>query len=849
MVNSFYQLFSNRFKIRAIFYALCVLFLPSVVLSNVTNLTITSISNTNPAAGTNITITVTYDEANNTQPFWRVGITPAANINLVCPSATNQYFLVDSNTPNPGTSPVVATQQDTTDSGNGWGGINTGAGGPQPYTQIFTVTIPAALSGGGAYNIVVQENDNDVQCNTNPFSGTFVSQGIMIQLPATNCTLAAVAESTTVAPSGLILFNLNYSFVNTTSFTLTDQMPANTTVYSMSPGGTLSAGTVTWTPYSGAAAATITGTAWILLSVNPAVTSGMVIMDSATGTTSSTTCNSSANSTVVIPQITPVKTESATSLVAGSAVSYTLDFTATGNNLQYYDSYDNVLPIGTSDTAGGTVDWGYDLTPYQNFLGPSAPAPAGTSYGTWTIDSTDAAGDHFIEATVPYYQPGSHNNYPELIRNDPGAEICDSITVEGDLQIPVTAAGAATGADAHMVIACNTSQGITLKAGISIDNSPGNLFIQKNNIYPLQSASASTNFTTPFSIMAGQWYTMEATVQSNGTGTTTFNIQLWQTGNPGSVVTLNYTDTFAPQPTCSGGWRAGWQADETAGTDWYSNLKVFGPGPFVNAAVTDVVPQYVTYVGSNLPDTTSGSNPETLAWNSPSSFPATIYSFDTPVSWWGTVGCPGPINNQFTMGANSIPAVTSNLVTLNVMCNSPTNTATSSATNTPTATPTNTVTNTPTATATNTATLTPVITSTFTNTPTNTVTQTPTNTPTITPTATVTSTPTNTNTPVPTATWTPSPTATPGLYAWPNPFNPKFGNGNFMVGFVPPNTTVDFYTVSGELVQEFTSLSSGTIEWPGTNKFFIPVSTGIYIYIVKNNGQVLLSGKVFLVRN
>jgi hypothetical protein len=71
-----------------------------------------------------------------------------------------------------------------------------------------------------------------------------------------------------------------------------------------------------------------------------------------------------------------------------------------------------------------------------------------------------------------------------------------------------------------------------------------------------------------------------------------------------------------------------------------------------------------------------------------------------------------------------------------------------------------------------------------------------------------------------------------------------------MVGFVQANTSVDFYTVSGELVRHLSSQSSGNIYWDGTNKFYMPVSTGIYIYIVKNDaGAVILSGKVLLVRN
>ena len=50
-----------------------------------------------------------------------------------------------------------------------------------------------------------------------------------------------------------------------------------------------------------------------------------------------------------------------------------------------------------------------------------------------------------------------------------------------------------------------------------------------------------------------------------------------------------------------------------------------------------------------------------------------MFSFDTPVSWWGVVSCPGPIVNKFTMGANSVTTTTSNSVTLTLAsCSSPT---------------------------------------------------------------------------------------------------------------------------------------------------------------------------------
>jgi len=862
MGKKFFQSFLNRFKIRAVFCALCVLFLPSMVLASATILSI-SVSNTNPAAGTNINVTVTYDDTANETPYWLVGITPASNSNLVCgASSPNQYFLVDGNTPNPGTSPVVSTQQDTTDTSAGWAGIPTTNTPSNPYTQVFTVTIPAALSSGGSYNIVVQEAEYYVSCAA---GNTNITTGITIPLPATSCSLTNTVGSTTAAPGGLILYTLNYSFVNTTTFTLTDPVPANTTVSSISPGGTLSAGTVTWTPYSGVAAAPITGTAWLLLSVNAAATG--TINDTATGTTSgSPPCNSIASITVQDSTLTLNKTESAATASAGSPITYTLGWLASGLNLDYYDSYDNA----TGDMNNSIV--GYDGTGYTRYL-----AQNGTDLGNWTVQ-TDAQGNNFIVGTTAITNSGgSDQDYPALIRNGPGVNICGGFTVQGDLQIPTAAGGNAAAGDCAMVVAVNASQSMTMSAAISGNNQPAYFYFQKNQNFNTDVYASGTGAPQgtdnlplfPISagspIIPGNWYTVNVNVQFSGAGPITYTATLWPAGVPADAATFVYIDPndasdetlIGGKPNngvtisgCSCGWGQGWQAYETTGIDYFRNLQVYSGGPVSNYSITDAIPSGITYVGASVPPSTGAPGP--LVWTNTGSV-----IDECPVTWWGTVGCiAAPVNNQFTMSASNVtnsPA-TSNLVTLNVNpcntstpTNTPTNSPTPTVTNTPTLTPTNTPTNSPTMTPTNTATNTPVNTNTPTNTPTNTLTATTTNTPV----------PTNTPTVTPTLTF--SPTPTPPLAVWPNPFNPKYAICNVLkAGPLPSGSTMDIYSVSGELVRHIgeggafsCSLPlNGYIYWDGTNTNHTPVSTGIYIYVIKSNATtVLLSGKILLVRS
>lgn len=148
---------------------------------------------------------------------------------------------------------------------------------------------------------------------------------------------------------------------------------------------------------------------------------------------------------------------------------------------------------------------------------------------------------------------------------------------------------------------------------------------------------------------------------------------------------------------------------------------------------------------------------------------------------------------------------------------------------------------------------TPVPTPTPTLTATDTPTFTPTWTATVSPTATATQTPTQTTTPSPTFTITATATLTPTatlacvIHAWPDPFNPRRGTGTLHFDCLPPNAVVDFYTISGESVQQV-SEEGGAAAWNGRNRNGTPVSGGIYFYAVQQGGRVLGKGK-FLILN
>jgi hypothetical protein len=148
----------------------------------------------------------------------------------------------------------------------------------------------------------------------------------------------------------------------------------------------------------------------------------------------------------------------------------------------------------------------------------------------------------------------------------------------------------------------------------------------------------------------------------------------------------------------------------------------------------------------------------------------------------------------------------------------------------------------------------PTYTPTPSSTPTMTQTPTVTDTPTPTPSFTTTFTPTNTPTPTATSTATTTPTFTPTCVpeVWPDPFNPKYAKDNVLkIGCVTPGSKVSIYTLSGEKIWETSQsafLYGGpfTAVWDGRKQNGVPVSPGVYYYVIQDGIHVLQRGK-FLV--
>jgi hypothetical protein len=87
------------------------------------------------------------------------------------------------------------------------------------------------------------------------------------------------------------------------------------------------------------------------------------------------------------------------------------------------------------------------------------------------------------------------------------------------------------------------------------------------------------------------------------------------------------------------------------------------------------------------------------------------------------------------------------------------------------------------------------------------------------------------------------------IIAYPNPY--KISEKSKVIKFVnlPPNCTVQIYTISGEGVISLNTLAGSRVVWDGKNRNGREVSTGIYYYVVLNKySKQVVRGKIFVIK-
>jgi len=87
------------------------------------------------------------------------------------------------------------------------------------------------------------------------------------------------------------------------------------------------------------------------------------------------------------------------------------------------------------------------------------------------------------------------------------------------------------------------------------------------------------------------------------------------------------------------------------------------------------------------------------------------------------------------------------------------------------------------------------------------------------------------------------------IIAYPNPY--KINGESKVIKFVnlPPNCTVQIYTISGESVISLNTFTGSRVVWNGKNRKGREVSAGIYYYVVLNKySKQVVRGKIFIIK-
>jgi hypothetical protein len=700
-------------------------------------------------------------------------------------------------------------------------------------TRSLTLTLPAGLKFNTGYRLRVQYAQNYVNEN----AGQYYDYAFTSPLPnacGSQPTLLKSVEGT-AANGGLMIYNFNYQFFNSTANAIEDVVPSLggcVSVVQASPNpldgspASISGNTVTWSVANADASAVSpfvqSGQVWLEVALSGCAcgtalnnTGGFSWAGSggwqSSNTVSQTTC-SGANATLTKAQLN-ASGNAVSSLADGATVQYVLQYNLSGTMLLCFDSMDKLT--------NGTI-----------YSGSAAPTgwlvdPTGSWGGIdWQVMKDPATGQLYLQ-----YQDPDTSTY-KILQYDVGK--CGSTGANGYcaagnmMQVDVRIDGNASTGDVGMMLredGSNPPNGYWVI--MSIDPNPANLCLQVNvGANPGWPAACKWNAANGQGPQRGVWYTLKALEQPIGT----FSLKYWQRGTPeptGWLMTCTdgtFTCTTGANITSSTIWRPGLAGQ--ADTMSYQDFKLYSSTALTGATVTDAVPlgiQFQSASGATSSKPAVGATSGSIVWDFSGSdngaVSGTLYEGTGSFTWTGIASCQLAsvvLNTATVASVSPLLSNTSNTTTLAVAC------GTSSVT--------------PTITATSTLTLTPTLT--------GTTSATPSTTPTPSASPTVTVTPTQTVSPTASSSPTPRPTATPTqpallLHLYPNSPNP-FGSGGTYISFWvsrPCQITITVYDVSGESVVALPGHAvpwgDSEILWDGRNSGGKPVASGVYIYRVE----------------
>ncbi|HET8946369.1 MAG TPA: fibronectin type III domain-containing protein, partial [Candidatus Polarisedimenticolia bacterium] len=282
------------------------------------------------------------------------------------------YTLSYANTGAAGASSVVVT--DTVPANTTF--VSANAGGVRSGSTVTWNLGSVAAGGSGSVQLVAHV--------TSPLAnGTTISNSAASIDSAQTTPVTATAATTTVSSAPVLAIsmtdgpdpvaagaNLTYTInwsntgnMNASGVVVTDTIPANTTFVSATASGTRSGSVVTWNV--GALNAGASGSAQLVVKVNTPLANGTTITNSTYGIDSNETsaiAGGAVTTTVSsVPVLTISKTDGPDPVLAGANLTYTLNWSNTGNMDATSLVVTDTVPANTtfvSATAGGTESGG-----------------------------------------------------------------------------------------------------------------------------------------------------------------------------------------------------------------------------------------------------------------------------------------------------------------------------------------------------------------------------------------------------------------------------------------------------------------------------------------------------------
>ncbi|HDQ26498.1 MAG TPA: DUF11 domain-containing protein [bacterium] len=651
----------KRFALTGFFIIVLFALVPLSSFAQVSAVTITSVVPPSPGAGDLVTVNFSYNITDNPWNHSRFLAAVSTVSTLQGGNTAGQTFKVTESGIN------VGGTGDGAPAVNGGYNMNDGTGVLGARSGSFTFNIPSGLEGG-TYFIIIGGRQDWLDTGGSPAASQNFYQ-INIPLPPPDASISKMAEGSIAEPGSLILYTINYSFINGNNFVITDQVPANCALLEMSPGG-MNGGTTPGSALSwniGDATTRRNGNVWFLVQVDPSAVPGTIISNTASWTLNEIPGGGSSNtaSVTVGEAFNLVKSQSASTASVGDNITYTFDFAISGLSLEYYDSFDT------------------DITGYF------------ATGGIWNWEAETGGGG--------YINSPAQGSYPHYLRNTP-TDFCYGM-ITADVWIGNKSTAGSDFWDSLVVFRDNGLTGGGARAyglGISSDNNPGSIYLQKAEPYLVLQANNTV------AVQNQRWYTLKISVTDAGSGSVRIQGKAWLKGTAEPAGwNIDYTDISAI-PACG---FVGFQG-HPLNPNLYDNMKIFRSSVSANDAVLyDTIPAGLSYLGGTPADGVHGGpivSGGIVRWE----LAGVVDDYAGNISWWAQITDCGLITNTGAFKPNAAePPILSNSVVLDVECpGTPTFTPTSTMTHTVTHTPTFTVTVTftPTVTMTATPTVTPV---------------------------------------------------------------------------------------------------------------------------------------------